>query len=251
MKPSPPYLWLLALGLMSVSATPFATADDSEPTIQTERPTDWAPSRGRQCRSKGRYKKFCDGPRRIPRAHGEAALLADELGLGLRKTAGKLHRSAPRPKWVQAVKGTARRTLLWPVEGGRFGRGFGFTRKRRKKLRHKGIDVGAERGMLVRAANDALVAYSDNGVRGYGNMVILIHANGTVTSYAHHRANYVFAGQQVARGQVIGEVGMTGIARGPHLHFEYRKRGRARDPMPIMVGRGKRRQRAFTDLFWF
>jgi hypothetical protein len=60
---------------------------------------------------------------------------------------------------------------------------------------------------------------------------MLIHADGSVTSYAHCRALYVFAGQQVTRGQVVGEVGTTGLAHGPHLHFEVRRDGRVRNPM--------------------
>ena len=94
-------------------------------------------------------------------------------------------------------------------------RGFGYTRKERKSLRHDGVDIGAAPGDLVRSVNDGIVAYSDNEVTGYGNMVMVIHKDATVSFYCHHRANYVFAGQQVRRGQVLGEVGTTGISRGP------------------------------------
>jgi murein DD-endopeptidase MepM/ murein hydrolase activator NlpD len=173
----------------------------------------------------------------VPEPYGADALRAHELGLGTKETAQHLLGSVPKASWVRAIEGVAQATLLWPVQAGRFGRGFGFTRTgKRKELRHDGVDVGAPPGELTRSVNDGIVAYSDNGVSGYGNMIMVIHRDRTVSFYCHHRANYVFAGQQVKRGQVIGEVGNTGISRGPHLHFEWHARGKASDPMPRMVG---------------
>jgi murein DD-endopeptidase MepM/ murein hydrolase activator NlpD len=72
--------------------------------------------------------------------------------------------------------------------------------------------------------------YSDNGISGYGNLVMVVHPDATVALYGHCRATYVFPGQRVQRGQVIAEVGQTGYANGPHLHLEYRVAGRPRDP---------------------
>ena len=85
------------------------------------------------------------------------------------------------------------------------------------------VRTGAVRALPVeprpmRAVNDALVGYSDNGVKGYGNLVILIHADGSVTSYAHQQENWVFPGQQIRRGQVIGKVGQTGKVVAPELY---------------------------------
>jgi murein DD-endopeptidase MepM/ murein hydrolase activator NlpD len=234
-------LLMLAVG-MSTPEGSAAGASEREATIATPRPTRWVTGRGNDCRRVRGKGKVCDGPRRVPEAYGADALRAQELGLGTRETAQHLLSSVPKTSWANAVKGAAQPTLLWPVESGKFGRGFGFTRTgRRKELRHDGVDVGAAPGVLVRSTNDGLVAYSDNGVSGYGNMIMVIHRDRTVTFYCHHRANYVFAGQQVKRGQVIGEVGNTGISRGPHLHFEWHARGKARDPMPRMVGRQTRR----------
>lgn len=185
-------------------------------------------------------RRRCNGARRVPAPYGQDAYLAEDLGLGTLKTAQWLLSHAPERLWVEAVQGSARPTLLWPSPKGRFGRGFGYTRTRRRELRHNGIDIGAAEGELTRAVNDGIVAYSDNGLRGYGNMVMLVHKDRSVTFYCHHRANYVFAGQTVRRGQVVGEVGVTGITGGPHLHFEYHQDGRARDPMPRMVGQPSR-----------
>ena len=82
-----------------------------------------------------------------------------------------------------------------------------------------------------------IVAYADNEVHGYGNLLVLVHPDRTVTFYGHCRAIYVFPGQLVTRGQIVAEVGHTGIARGVHLHCEYRRDGRIRDPLKLFVER--------------
>jgi murein DD-endopeptidase MepM/ murein hydrolase activator NlpD len=201
------------------------------------------PHKRGECRKASR-SKYCttNGPRRTPEPFGQAAYTAEDLGLGTFEAAQRLLTRGPETEWVNAIEGSRRSTMLWPVERGSFGRGFGYTRSHRPSLRHDGIDIGAPAGELVRSVNDGIVAYSDNGVTGYGNMIMVVHKDASVSFYCHHRANYVFAGQQVKRGQVLGEVGMTGIARGPHLHFEYHVDGRARDPMRLMVGRPSRDQ---------
>jgi len=228
-------------GLLSL-ATPWASAESSERTIATPKPTSWAPARRMKCtRVRGHHNwKMCDGPRRTPEPHGEAAFVAQDLGLGSASVARKLLSAPPARSWVDAVSGHAQGSLLWPVERGHFGRGFGFVRKELKHKRHNGVDAGAKVGELVRAMNDGIVAYSDNELNGYGNIVMLVHKDASVSFYAHQQANYVFAGQQVKRGQVIGEVGLTGITRGPHLHFEWHVQGKPRDPMPRMTGKPDR-----------
>lgn len=203
--------------------------------LRTPVPAEWLPSRGRECIRKGPYKGHCQGPRRVPRPHGPAARLAEELGLGSTRVAGYLLRRPPKEKWLaHAGEPTDEHDLLWPVEDGKLWRGFGRVRRNSRKL-HKGVDIGSPEGTRMRAVADGLVAYSDNGVRGYGNMILIIHPNATVSLHAHCRAAYVFPGQKVTRGQIIGEVGHTGIARGPHLHYEWRVRGRPRDPLPHFV----------------
>ncbi len=232
--------------------TDFGAASDHEPTISTPVPTHWMPntSKTNKCRNyRGSKWKMCDGPRRTPEPHGEDAFIAADLGLGTLQAARHLLKNKPASEWVAAVRGQARPTLLWPVERGTFGRGFGYVRKERKSLRHNGVDVGAPVGELVRSVNDGIVAYSDNGVSGYGNMVMVLHKDGSVSTYCHQRSNYVFAGQQVVRGQVIGEVGVTGITRGPHLHFEWHVNGAPKDPMPRMVGRPTRQNPIVSDHF--
>ncbi len=234
---------LSTLGVAFSTSLPGSdvSASDEEPTISTPLPTRWMPSKRAKCRKVSAKWKMCDGPRRTPEPYGREAYVAEDLGLGTAKTAQRLLSEAPEQDWVDAIKGSERPTMLWPVQNGAFGRGFGYTRAHRRALRHDGVDIGAKVGEPVRSVNDGIIGYSDNGVSGYGNMVLVIHKDRSVTLYAHQRANYVFAGQQVQRGQVLGEVGLTGITRGPHLHFEYHLGGRARDPMKRMVGRPSRR----------
>ena len=244
----------LAFLLSGSAALPWAQAAEREPTIRTKLPTHWQPRTRMKCEYlPGTKMKMCDGPRRTPEPYGADAQKAERLGLGTVEVGRKLLRDGPRPEWVAAVKGQARPTLLWPVEGGRFGRGFGYVRKERRSLRHNGVDVGAPVGTHVRALNDGIVAYSDNQISGFGNTVVLVHKDRSVSFYCHQRPNYVFAGHQVKRGQVVGEVGLTGITRGPHLHFEWHLGGQARDPMPRMVGqprRGERGPLASLSSFW-
>ncbi len=115
--------------------------------------------------------------------------------------------------------------LLWPVTGiinSSFGpRGASF---------HDGIDIAAPEGTPILAIERGEVAYSDQ-LRGYGNIVIIRHAGGMISVYAHNQINLVREGQPVERGAVIAKVGSTGRVTGPHLHFEIRKNNAAQDPL--------------------
>jgi len=132
--------------------------------------------------------------------------------------------SRPPPR-VKVDKGR----LLWPVEGGVLTSRFGM----RGDERHDGIDIGAPTGTPIRAADAGEVVYAES-TGGYGNLVILRHRSNLVTVYAHNRRNLVREGQTVSRGQRIAEVGQTGRATGPHLHFEVHQRGRLLDPVPFL-----------------
>jgi murein DD-endopeptidase MepM/ murein hydrolase activator NlpD len=191
--------------------------------------------------------RWSDGPRNVPRPRGAAAERARSLGLGTREAATHLLSHAPEARWVAAARGRKTRSLRWPVDGARLGRGFGFVRRERTELPHRGLDVAGAPGQPVRAVADGIVAYSDNGIRGYGNCVILVHPDGLVSLYAHLERATVQAGWRVTRGERIGFVGATGIARGPHLHFELREQGRPIDPesrFAAIPGRKTRAPRA-------
>jgi len=83
----------------------------------------------------------------------------------------------------------------------------------------------------VRAAADGTVLYAGDQQTGYGNLVILRHAQDMITVYAHNSVNLVSENQKVKQGEVIAKVGSTGRSTGPHLHFEIRKRTKPRNPL--------------------
>ena len=95
---------------------------------------------------------------------------------------------------------------------------------------HSGIDYAAGTGAPIKAAGSGIVVWA--GPRGgYGNAVIIDHRNGLATLYAHQSRVNATVGQKVSTGQVIGFVGQTGMATGPHLHFEVRELGAPVDPL--------------------
>lgn len=97
---------------------------------------------------------------------------------------------------------------------------------------HLGVDYGAPTGTPVRSVGDAVVAFAGQQ-NGYGNVVQLQHAANRMTVYAHLSRIDVRRGQKVEQGQLIGAVGATGWATGPHLHFEFKVNGQHVDPMKI------------------
>ena len=98
---------------------------------------------------------------------------------------------------------------------------------------HTGIDLGASEGTPILAAADGTVVTA-GVVEGYGNCTVIDHGNGLATLYGHQSQLLVTVGQQVHRGDVIGLVGHTGFATGPHLHFEVRVDGVPVDPIPFL-----------------
>jgi len=116
--------------------------------------------------------------------------------------------------------------FIWPVEG-KINQGFEEAENRR----HQGIDISSTVGSPIKASNAGTVIYSNNTIKGYGNLIILRHSEELVTVYAHNQVNLVEEGTWVEKGQVIGKVGQTGRTSGPHLHFEIRKNNRAMDPL--------------------
>lgn len=123
--------------------------------------------------------------------------------------------------------------FVWPVDTGTLTSGFG----RRGRRLHKGIDIAADPGTAIKAAAAGEVIYSDNKQRGYGNLVIIQHADDFVTVYAHNRRNLVDEGEAVRQGAVIAELGNTGRSTGPHLHFEIRLKSKAVDPLIYLPAR--------------
>ncbi|WP_324740335.1 M23 family metallopeptidase [Tsuneonella sp. CC-YZS046] len=102
-----------------------------------------------------------------------------------------------------------------------------------RQMFHAGVDLAAPAGKAVRATADGVVTRA-GWSGGYGLLVVVRHANGYETRYAHMSRIRVAPGQSLAKGQVIGHVGSTGRSTGPHLHYEVRREGEPVDPKAYM-----------------
>ena len=116
--------------------------------------------------------------------------------------------------------------FIWPVEGK-----ISDVFEEAESRRHQGIDISSPIGIPIKASNAGMVIYSNNTIKGYGNLIVLRHSEELVTVYAHNQVNLVEEGTWVEKGQIIGKVGQTGRSSGPHLHFEIRKSNKALDPL--------------------
>ena len=123
-------------------------------------------------------------------------------------------------------------SFRWPVRG-RVIAGFG---PKPNGLQNDGINLAVPEGTPVKAAEDGVVAYAGNELKGYGNLVLVRHSNGFVTAYAHASEITVKRGDTVKRGQVIAKSGQTGSATSPQLHFEIRKGSTPVDPSQYLSG---------------
>jgi murein DD-endopeptidase MepM/ murein hydrolase activator NlpD len=121
---------------------------------------------------------------------------------------------------------------IWPLEDVQVTSVFGS----RRGTFHDGIDLRAALGTPVRAVADGKVIYSGSQIGGYGKMVVLKHAQGLASVYAHNSSLRVRVGQKVGRGQRIALSGNTGRSSGPHLHFEVRYGVLALDPLRVLPG---------------
>ena len=120
--------------------------------------------------------------------------------------------------------------MLWPTNG-RLSSGFGYRTSSTtgRQRMHNGIDIFAPVGTPVIAADSGQVIKAEYE-GGYGYAVLVYHGGGVATFYAHLSGFNVTPGQHVQKGQIIGYVGTTGYTTGPHLHFEVRVKGNARNP---------------------
>ena len=116
--------------------------------------------------------------------------------------------------------------FLWPVQG-RLISGFG---PKAGGLHNDGINIAVPRGAPVRAAENGIVAYSGDGLKGFGNLVLIRHADGWISAYGHNQTLLVKRGQRVRRGETIARAGSTGNVSTPQVHFELRRGTRAVDP---------------------
>ena len=129
--------------------------------------------------------------------------------------------------------------LRSPLEFTRISSGFSLGRFHpilQRMKAHKGVDMAAPTGTRIKASGDAVVEFVGQK-SGYGNVIMLKHANGVGTVYGHlsRFADGLHRGEKIAQGEIIGFVGMTGLATGPHLHYEFLVNGEHRDPMTVAL----------------
>ena len=153
--------------------------------------------------------------------------------VGFRNSNGEMQYYSPDGKSLH------KSFLRSPLEFTRISSGFTLGRFHpilQRMRAHKGVDMAAPTGTRIKASGDATVDFvGQKG--GYGNVIVLKHANGVSTVYGHlsRFAPGLHRGEKVAQGEVIGFVGMTGLATGPHLHYEFLINGEHRDPMKVAL----------------
>ena len=132
--------------------------------------------------------------------------------------------SARKPKGIAAFR--------WPVRGRIIGK-FG---PRPDGTNNDGINLAVPMGTKVKAAEEGIVAYSGSELKGYGNLVLIRHANSWVSAYAHNGKLLVKRGDKIKRGQVVARAGTSGSVSQPQVHFELRKGSKPVDPLKYMAG---------------
>jgi murein DD-endopeptidase MepM/ murein hydrolase activator NlpD len=101
-------------------------------------------------------------------------------------------------------------------------------------LHNSGIAIAVAENTPIRSAQDGVVIYAGSGLKSFGNLALVRHADNYVTAYGHAKELAVKRGDQVKRGDIIGRSGQTGQASTPRVHFEIRKDSVAVDPMPLL-----------------
>lgn len=141
--------------------------------------------------------------------------------------------SSPQPSIAQSIpeiRGAGPLNFIKPV-GGKIISGYG---PKADGLHNDGINIKAAKGDAVRAAEQGVVVYQGKQIEGYGNMVLIRHAGGYLTAYAHMDKTLVRKGEKIKRGQTIGTVGTSGNVKESQLHFEIRKGRDAINPQSLI-----------------
>lgn len=126
--------------------------------------------------------------------------------------------------------------FVYPIMSPRLSSKFGPRRHPVRKVHrhHSGIDLAVPKGTPIRAIAGGTVVFADP-YKGYGTLIVVQHPNGLTSHYGHCSKILAVVGRKVRAGEVIGEVGSTGLATGPHLHFELRENGKAINPEKFLA----------------
>jgi len=136
-----------------------------------------------------------------------------------------------KPIYISKPAPRSSSQFRWPVKG-RIISQYGT---KPNGVKNDGINVAVPHGTSVKAAENGVVTYAGNELQGYGNLVIVSHADNWVTLYAHNSKFLVKKGQMVKRGQIISKAGQTGQVTSPQVHFEIRKGAKVVNPVKHMA----------------
>ena len=162
-----------------------------------------------------------------PQQKRDAKTIAEKVGAEKKVVATPVKKISSDPtKKLPKINARSSSKFSWPVRG-KILSNYGA---KSSGLFNDGINIGAARGTAVKAAENGVVAYAGNEVKGMGNLIIIQHEDGWMTVYAHMDSMVVRRGARVSVGQQIGTVGKTGKVDSPQLHFEIRKGTKAYNP---------------------
>jgi len=140
------------------------------------------------------------------------------------QTVREASKGPPEPQPMSVGK------FRWPVRG----RVISHFGAHPNGVQNDGVNLAVPEGTSVKAAENGVVAYVGNELKGYGNLILIRHADDWVSAYAHNSQMLVQKGEQVRRGQIIAKAGQSGNVAQPQLHFELRKGSRPVDPVPYL-----------------
>ena len=231
-------LWSAVLNLPELADVP--SSDRSQFVVSLDRVFQWQIDFSRQIRAGDTYRFVFQREKRPDGSMRTGHLLAAEL-----VNSGKAYHAIwfdpngdGRGTWYDLDGESVRRAFLMkPIELSRISSRFSFSRFHpiRKEWRaHRGVDYAARSGTPVQSTGAGVVVRRNTSPT-YGRVIDVRHPNGFLTRYAHLSgfARGLVVGSRVAQGEVIGYVGMTGLATGPHLHYEMHVRGTPVDPLAI------------------
>jgi len=213
---------------MLVSKGPAKRIDVRKPAIEQAKARARPVAKRARLKERARRKAIgnarLDKPRSVTRQRSNARL---------RRASAS--RRVTRSRRIRKPPALSGRGFAWPLRG-RIVAGYG---RRGRGLRNDGINIAARAGTTVRASENGVVIYSGSDVAGLGEVLLIKHAHGWVTAYAHNNRLLVRRGRVVRRGQAIARVGTTGAVLRPQLHFQIRKGAQPINPLIKL-----RRQRA-------
>jgi murein DD-endopeptidase MepM/ murein hydrolase activator NlpD len=192
-------------------------------------------------RAGDRFTVIYDDVYRDGQRYGHGDIIAAEfVNQGKRYTAYRFKKASGEFGWFSEDGRPIEKSFLRiPVDFTRISSKFTTARMHPilgRMRAHKGVDYAAPKGTPIHAAGDGVIKYHGRE-RGYGNFVVIQHSKTISTAYGH-MSRFVkgqHVGEHVRQGEVIGYVGMTGLATGPHLHYEFRVNGVQRNPQTVTL----------------